>query len=828
MRSNPEGEAGALELESLSVDEALRRVAATPEGLTGANAEDRLRKRAASARSTKDRPIWLEFLGQFKSPILLLLIFAAILSGILGEPVDAVTIMATIAISSVLSFYQEHQANAAVKELLKQVETQYTVRRDGESVQLPLAALVSGDVVELSTGSAVPGDGKLLESNSMLVNESSLTGESAPVEKLPGHSGKEGVLFAGTHVESGSGRMLILALGTDTAFGQVAEHLRAARPEPQFHKGIRIYGYMLLQFTLLLSLAVFAVNVWLHKPLAESFLFSLALAVGLTPQLLPAIMSVTLARGAHELAREKVIVKRLEAIEDFGSMNVLCSDKTGTLTEGTMEVVGGRTPEGAPSTAVLDLARLNALGAVAFRNPIDEALIEGLSKPADDQGKIVGTIAYDFHRRCQSVLISDGEGFLLITKGAVDSILPLCSTGRSEATAKAFEAWSAEGVRVLAVATRRFAEKPPLSPELEEGLELAGLVGFEDPLRPDSAKTVRDLRDRGVSLKLITGDNRFVAAHVAAKIGLSAEEVATGADLGSKSVKALARIVEKVAVFAEVDPVQKERLILAMRHAGFVVGYIGDGINDGPALHAADVGISVASAVDVAREAADLVMLERGLSVICGGVHEGRRIFANTLKYVFITTSANFGNMFSMAVASAFLPFLPLLPSQILLNNFLTDIPAMAIAGDNVDEEIVKSPRRWNVSSVRKFMIVFGLHSSAFDMLVFLVLIRFLRAAPAEFRTGWFVESAISELLILVVIRTRKFFLRSRLGLPLLIASVTVAIGVLALPFVPGVSALGFTPLPLSFVGALTAILAAYALTAEVLKRRCFGRAYPL
>lgn len=802
-------------VEALSVAEALKQTGSTAAGLSPDEAK---RRQLALPKARPEAPAWIAYLSQFRSPIQLLLIFAAVLSGFLGDAADAVTILGIILASSALSFTQERQAGHAVKQLLRLIESKFTVRRGGTTVEVPVNEVVPGDVVEVKAGSFFPGDGKVLESDGLLVDEAALTGESAPVEKQAGDS-----VFAGTHAQSGSGAMLVVQVGEGTKFGSVAEHLRQVRPESAFHTGIRRYGYMLMEFTVVLTLLVFGVNIYLHKPIVESFLFSVALAVGLTPQMLPAIISVTLAKGARKMAEAKVIVKRLEAIEDFGSMNVLCSDKTGTLTQGTMKVSGAVDRQGNPSDEVVRLAQINAIGVKGFENPIDEALAAAAPSGVVDPGDVLGSLPYDFFRRRQSVLVKDGAGAKLICKGAVEAVLGACQDG--DGIREHFERLSNEGLRVLAVSVRQFSEVPTLTTDLEQRMELVGLVAFEDPLREDSAATVEELRRKGVRLKLITGDNRHVACHVARQVGLNADNVVTGDAMGSLTSAALTKQVQKTDVFAEVDPVQKERLILALKKAGYAVGYIGDGINDGPALHAADVGLSVSSAVDVAKEAADFVMLERGLAVIIAGVEEGRRIFANTLKYIFINTSASFGNVLSMAAASVFLPFLPLLPKQILLNNFLTDFPVLTIANDEVDAEILAKPRVWNVKSVRTFMFIFGIHSSVFDLLSFGALIFLLRANETRFHTSWFIESAVSELAILLVIRTRKTFFRSLPGKALLIAS---AGATLAVCFLPVTRSFGLVPLPPMYALVIAAILVLYVGTAELLKRWYAGGKYPL
>lgn len=746
--------------------------------------------------------------SQFKSPILLLLIFAAILSACLGDVIDSVIMLVIIVCATLLSFSQEYRADASVKKLLELVETKIRVRRDGKDVDISIKDVKVGDIVLLEAGSSIAADGVVNASNGLLVNESALSGESALPEKRMGDE-----LYAGTYVASGQGEMLVKVVGAETKFGKVADRLKNQRPEPEFHKGITRYGLMLMQFTFLMTMFILGANLYLGKPLVESFLFALALAVGLTPQLLPAVMSLTLAKGANVLASQNVIAKRLESIEDFGSMDVLCSDKTGTLTQGTVTVAGTYDPAGADSPEVLRLAALNAALASGYTNPIDKELAahyQGEALP-----KCFACLPYDFARKRVAITVSTGKGYQVISKGALASILDCCPNVDRDQAQVLLEHESALGHRVIGIAIKNQA-----TPEIsEQDMTFAGIVSIEDPIRVDAQATVRTLNQLGVRLKMITGDNVLVANHVASLVGLTTTAIA-GPQIAATTSEALVNLVEVNDVFAEIDPIQKERIIAATRKSGHVVGYIGDGINDAPALHAADVGISVASAAAVAKEAADIVLMKEGLAVIIDGIREGRRIFANTLKYVFITTSANFGNMVSMAVASLFLPFLPLLPKQILLNNLVTDIPAMAIAGDDVDDELTAKPRRWNVKILRTFMLVFGLQSSIFDLTSFAVLILVLHATAAQFRTFWFLESAISEVLILLVIRTRRPFFKSSPSKALIGLCVFVAVVVLATPWIPGIAFLGFTVLPTSFLMALVAILICYVGSAEMLKRR--------
>ena len=772
------------------------------------------------------------FVAQFKSPIILILVGAAIVSLFLQDRTDAALILTIVLASGVLGFWQEYSATDAVARLRALVETRARVLRDGNEVTVPLAEVVPGDVTLLSAGAIIPGDGGLLEARELFVNEAALTGETFPAEKsvIDQTDSTRGEVYLGTHVVSGSGKAEIVATGKRTRFGKIAESLRLRRPETDFERGVRRFGYLLAEITLLLVLAIFGFNVFVHKPVLDSFMFALALAVGLTPQLLPAIITINLSHGARRMAQEKVIVKRLAAIENFGSMNVLCADKTGTITEGKISIHAAVDAGGNRSEKTLLYAYLNAANETGFINPIDEAL--RANPPADCNGwEKVDELPYDFARKRLSILCEKTHARILVTKGALPQILGICSEVEwSDGTRDKLdvarkqieEQWrrfSCEGSRVIAVAYRACgAECSRIDRESETEMIFLGLIVLSDPPKAGIESTLRELRDLGIRLKIITGDNVLIATYLAEQVGLNAEQVLSGRDIQTMSNAALMRQASEVDVFAEIEPGQKERLVLALKKAGNVVGYIGDGINDVSALHASDVSLSVEGAVDVAREAADFVLLEHDLEVLVDGVREGRRTFANTLKYVFIATSANFGNMFSMAGASLFLPFLPLLPKQILLMNLLTDLPEMTIASDDVDPELVERPRRWDIHFIRRFMLVFGLVSSVFDYLTFGVLI-WLNATVQQFRTGWFIESIVSAALIVLVVRTRRPFLRSRPSRLLALATLGVVIVTVLIPHLPFAPVLGFGIMPPHFYLILALIILAYVIAAESAKR---------
>lgn len=823
---------------NLALADLFAALQSSAQGLSASEAMERLAKyghNTLGKRKRFDAPMLL--FRQFTNPIVLTLIAAAGLSFSLGEPTDGTIVLLIVVISGLLGFWQEHGAATAVEKLLGTVELKASVLRDGRETEIPTDELVPGDVVLLSAGSGIPADCILLEEQDLFVDEAALTGESYPVDKSPGAmpadtllARRNNTLFLGTHVVSGSGRAVVVHTGRATEFGKISDRLRLRPTVTEFEVGIHRFGYLLLEVTLVLVIAIFAFNVYLHRPVLDSFLFAMALAVGLTPQLLPAVISVNLASGARRMAEKKVIVKRLAAIENFGSMNVLCSDKTGTLTEGRMRVHGAFDSEGHESERVLFHAYLNAAYETSFSNPIDEAIRAHRVFPLDGWKKR-DEVPYDFGRKRLSILIEHEGSAVLVTKGALHNILEVCrSAERADGTVvpiaeaqpaieQRFIKLSGQGYRTLGVAMRQMKSPGPLGRGDEAGMVFLGMLALADPPKAGISETIKALSRLGVRLKMITGDNVGVATHVGAEVGLANPRVLSGSELRQLSDDALPRRAQETDIFAEVEPNQKERIIRALRKAGNVVGYMGDGINDAPALHAADVSISVQEAVDVAKEAADIVLLERDLGVLEAGVREGRRTFANTLKYVFVATSANFGNMFSMAGASLFLPFLPLLPKQILLTNLLTDFPELNIATDEVDALWIDAPHRWNVGFIRKFMLTFGLVSSVFDYLTFAVLLWMLNAGPAEFRTGWFVESVVSATLIMLVVRTRESFFRSRPSHPLFMAVLLVVFAALAFPYTPLAPLFGFVPLPPLFLGMMVLIILAYVGSAEMAKR---------
>jgi Mg2+-importing ATPase len=819
---------------ALAPDELFRQHRSRSSGLTSVEAAERLgehgrnvvrERRAASRVSVLAR--------QLRSPLLLLLVFAAVAAALTGDWLDAAIVLAIVVATAGIGYFREYDAERAAAALRSQLRVRARALRDGRAVAIPTEEIVPGDVVLLSAGMVVPADAVVLEATDFFVNEAVLTGESFPAEKRAGPvpssavvSARSNSVFLGTNVRSGTARCLVVGTGAATRFGAIAHRLTLRPPEAEFDRGIRRFGYLLTSAMLVMVLIVFVAHVFRGRPPVETLLFSVALAVGLSPELLPAILTVNLARSAEAMARRGVLVRRLGAIENLGSMDVLCTDKTGTLTEGVVALEGAYDASGASSSEVLDLAACNAGLESGLSTPLDEAILRAREPDLSTVRKLA-EIPFDFVRKRVSVVLEGPGGVRLVTKGAFHHVLDACTrlaagepldAARRAALESRFEAWSARGIRVLAIAVRSLDQRPSYARADERDLEFLGFLTFEDRPKEGAAAAITDLAGLGVEVKLITGDSGLVARHVAALVGMRAERVLTGQQLDELHDDALWHAAERTNLFVEVDPNQKERIILALKKMGHVVGFLGDGVNDAPAMHAADTSLSVDEAVDVAREAADFVLLERHLDVIRRGIEEGRKTFANTLKYVLTTMSANLGNMVSMAAASLFLPFLPLLAGQILLNNVLSDVPAVGLAEDNVDPELVNRPRRWDMRFIGRFMVEFGFLSSAFDFLTFGVLLGVFRATPELFRSAWFVESLLTELVIALVVRTRRAFYRSRPG-PLLLASTAALVPVaLAIPYVPLAPVLGFVPLPPVLLATLCTIAGLYVLAAELAK----------
>jgi Mg2+-importing ATPase len=806
-----------------------------PAGLSSQEAALRLARHGPNSIDTAPRPsLWRALVGRLRSPLVLMLVAAAGISAATGDTSSFIIIIAIVTASIVLDVVQEHRAGDAAAALRRRVSLMSCVLRDGARTERPAAELVPGDVVFLSAGDLVPADGQLAGARDLYVNEALLTGESYPAEKRAGADGPAGRLFMGSSVVSGTAVLVLTATGRDAQLGAIAGSLRRPAPPTAFALGIRDFGRMIVWLTLLLVLFTLLINLIFHRPALESFLFAVALAVGLTPELLPMIVSVTLAHGAIRLSRKQVIVKQLSAIHDLGSMDILCSDKTGTLTEACIVLKTEVDATGAPADQVVKLARLNASFETGLKSPLDQAILAASS--ADIAGwRKLDEVPFDFERRRVSVL-AEGEGKrLLIVKGAAEEILALSTHYQQGDDVLAMDDQSrrkaqdvlahlgADGLRSLGVAWRAAStdcDHAGLTDECE--LILAGFLGFLDPPKAGAREALADLAGLGVGVKILTGDSEGVARNVCAALGMPEGGVLTGTELAAMSDEALSARLADTLLFCRVSPPQKLRVISALRRQGHVVGYLGDGINDAPSLHEADVSISVDTAVDVAREAANLILLRKDLTILAEGVREGRRTFANIMKYVLMGTSSNFGNMFSMAGGSLLLPFLPMLPIQILLNNLLYDISEVAIPMDNVDASALALPHRWNIAVIRRFMLLLGPISSAFDFLTFFILLRMLGASEALFHTGWFVESVASQVLVIFIIRTARP-LRSSPHPLLVITSLSVVGTAFALPYLPIAHWFGFVALPPTVLAAIMGITCIYLILVYFARRVFFA-----
>ena len=828
------------------------RLRTSAKGLTSTEARNRLSEFGPNELITGRRGgTIIEILRLFANPLVIILLIASLASAILGEVVNASIIVVMVALSVALNFTQTFRSQRAAERLRQQVAPTATALRNGNWVEVLRREIVPGDIIRLLAGDLVPADARLIEARDLHVNQAALTGESLPVEKEANASASSAqdpneqrdAVFLGTAIVSGTATALIVSTGQATEFGDIATSLASRAPETEFDRGTRQFGFLIMQTIFFLVLFVLVVSTALHRNAFESLLFAIALAVGLTPEFLPMITTVTLGKGAVRMARHNVIVKHLAAIQNFGSMDVLCSDKTGTLTSGETTLDQHLDPFGKPAERVFLLGYLNAFYETGVETAVNAALRKAGANPLDvailkhDHPNVkpyrkLDEIPFDFERRRLSVVLETGGERLLITKGAPEGVLAVCSeyeidsqrkpltAGDRERCQATYKDLSARGYRVLAVGYRAMMEQDAYRAADEKDLVLAGYLTFTDPPLDDAPRMLKALKNDGVEIKILTGDNELVARHICSKVGLDAGLILLGEELDRMSDAALGQVAERTTMFARVSPAQKNRIIIALKNRGHVVGFLGDGINDAPSLHAADVGISVSTAVDVAKDAAEIILLERSLRVLHSGIGEGRKAFGNVMKYLLMGTSSNFGNMFSMAGASLFLPFLPMLPTQILLNNFLYDLAQVTIPTDNVDRSFIRKPHRWDISIIRKFMLYIGPISSVYDFLTFYIMLKVFHASEALFHTGWFVESLATQTLVLFVIRTAGNPFRSRPSLPLTITTLgVVAVGLL-LPFTPLSSILGFTPLPGKYFLFLAAMTVTYLFFVEVVKRR--------
>jgi Mg2+-importing ATPase len=814
---------------------------ATSAGLSSCDAAERLIRYGSNVFHPQRRnALLLQFLYKFTNPLVIILLIASVISALTGDVASFIIISLIVFMSVTLDFIQEYRAGKEAEQLRQSVTVHVQALRDGKSQEIPLPSLVPGDVVLLAAGDLIPGDARILEAKDFFVNQALLTGEPFPVEKKPGELPNEteilsasNTVLRGTSVVSGTARIFVCNTGANTVLGDIADSLMAKAPLNSFEQGTRSFGLLIMRFTFFLVLFVLLANAFFHRPWLESFIFAVALAVGLTPELLPMIVSVTLARGAKRMAAKRVIVKQLSSIQNLGSMDVLCTDKTGTLTQARIHLERHIDTLGRDSKRVLELAYLNSFFETGLKSPLDDAILEHKDVDMTVWRKI-DEVPFDFERRRVSVLVDNGQKRILVVKGAPEDILRLCTSYEGDndtnlhplddaamTTARAlFDSLGREGFRVLGIAWRQEdADYPHIVASDEAKLIFSGFAAFLDPPKESAKKALADLAASGVSVKIVTGDNELVTQHICGQLQLLITGILTGADILKMDDQALVGQVECCNLFCRVTPAQKNRIILALKKRGHTVGYLGDGINDAPSLHSADIGISVDSAVDVAKEAAEMILLEQDLSVLQSGVIEGRRTFGNIMKYIMMGTSSNFGNMFSMAGGSLFLPFLPMLPTQILLNNMLYDISEIPIPMDNVDEEYLMRPRQWDISFVRKFMLIVGPISSIFDFLTFFVMIKVFQAGEALFHTGWFIESLATQVLVIFIIRTRKNPLKSRPNIWLTICSLLVVTFAVLLPFTPLGRFLGFVAPPMLFFIILLCMVIIYLFAVEMVKQ---------
>ncbi len=858
------------EVLSLSSDELLNRMATPATGLTAEEAEKRLEIYGSNeiVKSQK-RSAPIEFLSHFRSPVTLILIVAAIVSGFLGDPLDAGIIILIVLVSVILDFTQEYRAGKAAEALRKRVATTATVFRNGVKQDIENSALVPGDIIQLSAGDIAPADARIISARDFFVDQSALTGESFPVEKTadPVFTTSDtdsnkwiNYLFMGTSVTAGSATAVIARTGSSTQYGEIARKSAERKPETEFEGGLKRFGYLIMQVTFVLVIAVFFINALFKRSVIDSLLFSVALAVGLTPGLLPVILSINLSRGATAMSKKGVIVKRLAAIQNFGSMDVLCSDKTGTLTENRVTVIRHVDIEGKDSDKVFLYSVINSRYQTGLRSPLDEAILKH-EEINTDQYQRIDEIPFDFIRKRLSIAVKQNQANLLITKGAPEEIDKVIShyemgEGIYELTSdtrrkidREYRDLSSQGFRVLGVAYRQAESKPTYTITDENSMVFLGFIAFTDPIKETAGESLELLRAAGIKLKILTGDSEIVAGKVCDLLGFQVYQYRRGRKFDEKSGSvtrtievepinvvqsteienidddALARVVEHADIFTRVTPVQKNRIMNALKANGHVVGYIGDGINDTPSMKVADVSISVTNAVDIAKESADIILMQNDLKVIADGVVEGRKTFGNTMKYIQMATSSNFGNMFSAAGASLFLPFLPMLPIQILLNNLLYSIAQLALPSDDVDRTYVQRPQRLRTAFVRNFMIAFGPVSSIFDFATFGVMLWVFKAGAPLFQTAWFVESLFTQSLVIFVIRTRTIpFFRSTPSKLLIINVAVILILALVLPFTPLGDIFGFVPLPPTFLLILIGFILVYLVLVELMKSWFYRR----
>jgi Mg2+-importing ATPase len=849
------------ELLSLSTEEIMTRLGTSQQGLSSEQAEEHLEVYGPNALARAHKHSALkEFLLHFKSPLVIILLIAGIISGLLQQYANMTIVLAIIFISVILDYYQESKAEKAAELLKQKVTTTATVLRDNIKQEIKFPEIVPGDIIYLSAGDIAPADARVITAKDLFVNQSALTGESFPVEKtsITVKSKEGGVAdwgnycFMGTSMVSGTATAVVVKTGSSTEYGKIAKKLIEKPPETEFERGIRSFGFLIMQVTFLLVIFVF-LTISLRNPtdtgVVQALLFAVALAVGLTPELLPMIITINLSRGAMAMSKKGVIVKRLASIENFGSMNVLCTDKTGTLTENRIKLILNVDMEGKEDEKVFLYSFLNSNFQTGLKSPLDEAILKHKEVDTSKYLKI-DEVPFDFIRKRVSVVVDRHKQRYFIAKGAPEEILKVCSYFELDRVVadladdvrkrieQKYHDYSADGLRVLGVAYKRLKEeKAVYSINDETDMVFLGFVAFLDPPKETAKQSIQLLTKAGIELKVLTGDNELVTRKVCEELDFEVKGIVLGTNIANMSDEALMAVVEESNIFCRVNPVQKDRIITLLKRNGHVVGYMGDGINDAPSLKTSDVGVSVDNAVDVARESADIILLKNDLTVLAEGVLEGRKTFGNTMKYIMIGVSSNFGNMFSVVAAAIFLPpgFLPMLPVQILLNNLLYDFSQSTITTDKVDDEYVERPKRWDITFIKRFMVSLGPVSSLFDFLTFfMILFVFLPVIPLAmltgeqqnlFQTAWFIESLCSQILVVFVIRTRRTpFWKSNPSKYLITSSIAIIAFALIVPYTPLGALFNFVPPPLLFYAALALLLGAYLLVAEVVKGLFYKR----
>lgn len=804
-------------------------------GLSAEEADKRVKQFGANVISAKKKTTWWkELLLHFKSPLVILLLVATSISYAVGETINATIIFIMVIASVATDFFQERDARNAAEKLKETVKSKVSVIRNGITEEIFPRDLCIGDIILLNAGKIVPADARIILARDFFINQSSLTGESFPCEK---HSDAitdathelttlDNIVFMGSSVITGTAKAVVVQIGAATEFGKIASKLTERDAETDFGRGMKEFGYLIMKVSVVLVLFIFFINALMKQNVLESFMFAIAIAVGLTPELLPMIMSLTMSKGSLQMAKKGVIVKRLSAIPNFGSMEVLCTDKTGTLTEDKIVLIKCVDVSGNDSDKVFSLAYLNSYFQTGIKNPLDDAILNYKKQDISLYHK-KDEIPFDFYRKRMSVVVQQGDNCTLICKGAPEEILKVCVQEKSfiDTAMQQYESLSADGFRVLAIAVKNVQGQEQFSKLDEAKLLFEGFVAFLDPPKEDAAEVIRELAGIGVEVKIITGDNHLVTEKICRELLLPVKGLMQGYEMDMLTDDALRKRVLGTTIFTRFSPDQKNRIINALKANHRSVGYMGDGINDAPSLKAADIGISVNSATDVAKESADIILTQKDLLVLKEGILEGRKTFGNTMKYVLMGLSSNFGNMFSVAAATLFLPFLPMLPVQILINNFLYDTSQVTIPQDNVDASYILKPQRWDLKMIYKYMIVFGTTSSVFDILTFWLLYKYFSVDQAMFRTGWFMESLATQILVVFIIRTRVFpFYKSRPSWKLALSALICLFVGWLLPYLPFATQIGFAKLPFVVVGFIILLVIVYLICAEMVKHFFYYR----